>query len=246
MEKKLLIANWKMNKLPSEEISFIENNIGKLQESLSQSDYNLVICPTFLTISQIENKTEPPIFIGAQNVSEHSSGSHTGQVSAKGLAELGCSYAIVGHSEDRLENSTSNKSVAQKVFQLFEEKVVPIVCIGETAEEKNSNKGQEALKAQLAPVIEKTTDENIFIAYEPIYAIGTGVVPSNEYLKEIFNFLGTQTANLSNSRLLYGGSVDSGNMELLNKICKIDGYLIGKASLDFKELQKMITFKSPL
>ena len=107
-----------------------------------------------------------------------------------------------------------------------------------------------ALKAQLKPIIEKIEKieppENILFAYEPIYAIGSGTIPSSEYLEEIFSFIYKEVSSLKNSRILYGGSVDSKNMELLNKICKIDGYLIGKASLDFKELQKMITFKSPL
>ena len=241
-----------MNKLPLEEVSFIENNFEKLQESLKDSDFNLVICPTFLSLSEIAQKaaSKSSISIGAQNVSEHSIGSHTGQICAKGLAEIGCSYAIVGHSEDRQENSTSNESVANKAIQLLKEKIIPIICIGETSDEKNSNIGMAALKIQLKPIIKKIEkiepSEEIFFAYEPIYAIGSGAVPSSEYLEEIFNFISKEVSSIKNYKLLYGGSVDSENMELLNKICKIEGYLIGKAGLDFKELQKMITFKSPL
>lgn len=243
MQKKLIyVANWKMNMPAARAIPFLNNNANALK-TLAQTA-QIIICPSFISIPLLEpiaKKTS--ISLGAQDCSAQTSGAFTGQVSADDLLQTGVLYTLVGHSECRINNHDTSALVAQKCLRAIENSITPIICIGETADEKASGNTQNVLTAQLAPVFEvlKNHSTPILLAYEPVWAIGTGMIPTADHLNEIFTFLvNIFAAHAIAARLLYGGSITNTNAAELKKIAHIDGFLIGGASLDFQELKKIV------
>ncbi|MCK4499816.1 triosephosphate isomerase [Candidatus Babeliales bacterium] len=252
---RLLVANWKMNLRPSEEINFVKKHYDRLVNLAKQSNTQIVLCPTFLSIMSIaknisSNSTNTYLSIGAQDCSTRAIGSFTGQISAACLAEIGCTHVIVGHSEERRAHKESNLQVAHKTIQLLIHGLTPIVCIGESASEKQTSRSKEVLSTQIKTVIDTLNKlssarrYNLCIAYEPLYAIGSGNVPTTEHLEEIFGHIMRELRNapsIKNITYLYGGSVNSRQLPMLKKVSKIQGYLVGNASLSFQEMEKMLT-----
>ena len=197
----------------------------------------LILCPTHLNINlfNLDNFS-----LGAQNVSVRDNGAYTGEISARDLKSSGVSYSIIGHSERREYQKESNKDINEKIKRLFENDIIPILCIGETKEERENGKVKEILKEELQTAIEGLTDtqkSQIIIAYEPIWSIGTGIIPTNEEIKEVFNFIKTI---LPENKILYGGSANDKNIDILKEIQEIDGYLLGGLSLKPLDLQVFI------
>ncbi|MFC1854495.1 triose-phosphate isomerase [Candidatus Dependentiae bacterium] len=257
--KKILVANWKMNLRPSEEIKFIRRHHKELIRLAKNSKTRIVICPSFLSvlpISQIFSSSPSDFLVlGAQDCSTRAIGSFTGQISAACLAEAGCEYTIVGHSEERKAHKESDEQVAYKTIQLLIHGITPIICIGESAEEKKAGRSHEVLSRQIKTITESLSRlclehrYHICVAYEPLYAIGSGQVPSKEHLENVFEHVVQDLSgneSLKKVTYLYGGSVSHSQLPILDSIKKVDGYLVGAASLCFQELEKMLeSWKEP-
>lgn len=187
----------------------------------------LILCPTYLNIPLVNID----ILLGSQNVSNKDNGAYTGEISATQLKQFGVKYAIVGHSERREYQKETNEDIKEKINKLIENGITPILCIGESKEERENNTYKEVLKEELS-ILDNTS--NVIIAYEPIWSIGTGIIPTNEEIIEVFTLI---KSILPNNKVLYGGSANVDNIDTLKQIDLIDGYLLGGLSLKPEKLQ---------
>ena len=202
-----------------------------------KSESTLILCPTHLNIG---NYNFTNFSLGAQNVSSFNKGAHTGEISADQLKSFGVEYCIIGHSERRQEQRESLQVIRDKINNLNQENIIPILCIGETLEERQNNKVEEVLKEEVITATSNLTDEQkerLIVAYEPIWSIGTGLIPTNEEIKETLKFIKKM---LPTTKILYGGSANEKNIEVLKQCSEIDGYLLGGLSLKPLELQTFI------
>ena len=239
---KYLIANWKMNSLDiSDWILKFENNCGEIS---SKETLQIVVCPNFLQIPFFIEKSafSKYLLTGSQDVSEKDPGPFTGQVSSKHLSNFSeIHYCIVGHSEQRMAGDT-NSIVFQKTQKLINEKISPVVCVGESLETKESGNRENFLFKQLEPFsdFENFKSNSIIIAYEPIWAIGTGISAEISSIRESIDFIKAtlETKNIQ-SEILYGGSVNATNSKEILAEKNISGLLVGNASLDGEEFAKI-------
>ncbi len=238
MSRKILIAgNWKMNKTATEAVELAKPIIDAVA---NQNDIDVLMCPTFTSISAVSalvgNST---VKIGAQNVSDKASGAYTGEISAAMLRDLQVSYVILGHSERRSYYGETDAFINKKVLACLESNLKPVLCVGETLEEREAGKVDEVIKTQLVgglADVPAEKAESVVIAYEPVWAIGTGKTATPEQAQEVHAFirqtlteiLGTVSANI---RILYGGSMKPSNADELLAKPDIDGGLIGGAAL---------------
>ncbi len=232
--KKIIVANWKMQIGPSQGLILAK----EYKRLLKNVKNELVACPDFLAlpgIAKIFSQTK--IALGAQDCAPASRGALTGEVAAIDLSSLGARYVIIGHSERRLVMGEGNDLIRLKIEVALKEKLIPIICVGESLPDKEAGKAKEILAAQLKSAIKglnlkKAND--IIIAYEPIWAIGTGepIIPVEA--ENIHRFLKAQSAKLIGQipRVIYGGSVNVDNAANFLKQANVDGLLVGGASLD--------------
>lgn len=197
-------------------------------------DRKMILCPTniFIGIANLSN-----VELGAQNVSSTECGAYTGEVSASQLKSMGVKYCIVGHSERRKYQQETDEEISCKIKILLKEDIIPILCVGEEKEERENGKHYEKIIKELDQDMKNLTSEEkekIIIAYEPIWAIGTGLIPTNEEIAQIIQQI---KEILPKSKVLYGGSVNDKNIEELKKIKTIDGYLLGGLSLKPEQLK---------
>ena len=221
-----------------------KSNLGKedflaYQEKMRnvKSDSQIIMCPTFLNINLFHLTNAS---LGAQNVSRTTPGAYTGEISAKDLKASGVEYTIIGHSERRQYQKESLEDIHEKLKMLLEQGITPILCIGETKEEREQNKVEEVLGRELETATDGLGEEEkkkIIIAYEPIWSIGTGIIPTIEEIEEVFRFIKKSFATNS---ILYGGSANEKNIDILKTSPLIDGYLLGGLSLKPEELQIFI------
>lgn len=243
----LYIANWKMRKTFDQTKSFIADFGSDLAALAAKPGIEIVIAPSFVCLHYSFAQLDPAIGIAAQDCSTHSSGAYTGQVDAISLKQVGCRYGLVGHSEARSYGYQSDALVADKMEQLLQAGITPIVCIGETEADYKSNQTHAVLARQLAPLAKilaaQKNPVDIVIAYEPIWSIGTGLIADLVYLNDVFDFLTTWAThqNLKRTRIVYGGSVDESNAAVFKTIRHCDGFLIGSASLDFQKFQNIVS-----
>ena len=213
----------------------IEEFLTYQQELNKIADNNLIVlCPTslYLSVAKLDN-----IKLGAQNTSCTKEGAYTGEISASQLKSLNVEYCIVGHSERRKNQKESNEEIKEKITRLLEENITPILCVGETKEEREKKQVEQILKEELEILNDINDKERIIIAYEPIWSIGTGLIPSNTEIKEVINLIKT---NYPSNKVLYGGSANEKNIDELKKIREIDGYLIGGMSLHPEKIQEFL------
>jgi len=242
----LFVANWKMQLTYYQSTVFVRDNYDSLLEYAQHR--TLVFCPSFDVITAVKAELkEAPIMLGAQDVSAYTNGAYTGQVSAQSLKEAGCVYCIVGHSERREYNYETDHLIAQKVAQLARVGITPIVCIGESLQQRQEVRTIDVLKKQLmllVATIKKESIKQVCIAYEPLWAIGTGKIPRVDeietILKEIKAYLAAQRVS-AHVQLLYGGSVSHDNASTLMAIEGVNGFLIGGASIDFQKFKKIVS-----
>jgi triosephosphate isomerase len=207
------------------------------------------VCPPFPYIAQVGALlANTPIVWGAQTVSEHRAGAYTGQVSAPMLKELGCTYVIVGHSERRQYCAETDDAVARQAVAVLDSGLMPIICVGESADEEATGQTLAVIDRQLAPVLlalAGVADEGttVVIAYEPVWAIGTGKTPTPEGVQAVHAHIRKRldAAGLVQTRILYGGSVKGSNAELLFTLPDVDGGLIGGAALDAQDFSTICT-----
>ena len=225
---KLLVANHKMN-LTKEEITAY---LDKMRNHLP-GKAEVVFCPSFPYLDLFKREGYQ---IGSQNVGLIEKGSLTGEVSASQLRSVGVTYGIVGHSERRQKLNETDEMIRTKIELLEKESITPILCIGETLEEHLNGKTNEVLERQLSEDLKNHSEETlskVVIAYEPIWAIGTGKIPSNEEIYRTVEFIRSvlQKHFHQTTKILYGGSINQENIITLETIENLDGYLVGGASL---------------
>ena len=228
------VANWKMyGNLSS--LNTLDKVI-KFSKSKEIKKGRLIYCPPYTLINSFSKKfINCQIGIGGQNCHESESyGAYTGSINSHMLKNIGAHFVIIGHSENR-EKGENNKLINLKIKSALEAKLKVIFCIGETLGEKKKNKTQSILSKQIKIGLDGISNRsNIFIAYEPVWAIGTGVVPKSEDLLKTVKFIKSKFKDKS-PRVLYGGSVNSQNIKNLKEINNIDGFLIGGASQNAKK-----------
>lgn len=240
MKKYFFIANYKMNLTFFQTIEYVEKNF---KEFLSLSkNTSIIICPSTESINVISKKfKDTHISIGAQNCSEKKDGPYTGETSAKSIKEAGCEYCIIGHSETRKNLFETEEIINKKVKNLIENGITPILCIGESEKDYKKKNTKEVIKKQLSGIINASGEikAEILIAYEPLWSIGSGLTPKKDELEDLFDFM-YELVSDCNFKFLYGGSVDAENISAMKKIDLIDGFLLGKASLDFQKFKKIV------
>ena len=237
MRKKVIAGNWKMNKLPNEAIDFID----RLTPLVKDTKNEVVVCVPYTDLFYaLLTAQGTNIKIGAQNMHFEEKGAYTGEVSAQMLKSIGVEYIIIGHSERRQYFNETDETVNKKVKTAFKHELKPIVCVGETLEQREAGKAEEIITNQTEKALEGLTDEqvqNTIIAYEPIWAIGTGKTATaedaNESCKKIRDEISKiYGQNVGKSIIIqYGGSVKSANCKELFTTSDIDGGLVGGASL---------------
>ena len=241
--KKLIAGNWKMNGLAS---SLAE--IEALKGITGEAACDIVVCPPLTLVEKAAERVGGSrIAIGAQDCHAQPSGAYTGDVSAEMLAEIGARFVILGHSERRSAYRETDAAVAAKAAAVHGAGLVSIICVGETREERDEGRAIEVVRAQLEASIPNTaTSSNTTIAYEPAWAIGTGLVPTLEQIEEIHSSIRQALEkrlgeNGLGVRILYGGSVKASNAKAIFGVSNVDGALVGGASLKASEFAGIIT-----
>ena len=237
MRQSLVMGNWKMNGLRSDGIALAN----AIAAGLKQGDQGIAVCVPYVYISDIQKAIEStPLTLGSQNVADQESGAYSGEISAAMLKDCGCTYALVGHSERRSYYGDTNESVATRFCQAQKQGVIPVLCIGETLEERESDQTFAVIDQQLNAVIDMAGVDALadsVIAYEPVWAIGTGKTATDQQAQDVHKYIREQIAAKSQSiaekvQILYGGSVKPDNAKAIFAMPDIDGGLIGGASLD--------------
>jgi len=245
MRKKLIVANWKMNKTVDEALSFLKELKFKLSNKVE-----VVICPAFTALGAMHKKVK----LGAQNCYFEEKGAFTGEISVDMLKGL-CEYIILGHSERRQYFNETDDIINKKVLLVLKKGLKPILCIGETLDERQLDKTTDIVISQLNQCLEGITKENIknvVIAYEPVWAIGTGKNASPKQAQEVHELIRSfirenyDEKTAENTLILYGGSMNSENASELLKQKDIDGGLIGGASLDASKFSKIINISADI
>ena len=246
MRRKLVVGNWKMHGMR-------ETNAVLLQGVLAAQPYpcDVAVCVPFPYLSDVAAALKgQPVAWGAQDCSAHEQGAYTGEVSAPMLSEFGCRYVIVGHSERRAFHGETDQIVADKAKAALAKGITPIVCVGETLAQREANETEVVVKRQLSVVIHTLAHciGEIVVAYEPVWAIGTGKTASPEQAQAVHAVLRAQlaaaTPHAAGMKLLYGGSVKPDNATVLFGQADIDGGLIGGAALkasDFSAICRAAT-----
>ncbi len=236
--KKLIAGNWKMNGNTTDAVHLVQEISALLNNEpdiLQRAD--LLICPPFLHIETVRKAaTNDAILMGAQDCARTSNGAHTGDISASMINDIGCEYVILGHSERRTGHKESDSLIAEKAKAAHGNNLISIICVGETAEERDQGKENDVIGTQLDQSIPDTaTDNNIVIAYEPVWAIGSGKTASPEDVASMHAFIRAKLKDRltdgNTIRILYGGSMKPENAKALLSTPNVDGGLIGGASL---------------
>lgn len=238
--KPLIVANWKMNKNISETSQFIQAFLPLVATFSNAVD--VALCPPFTALSAAHSLLKgSAVALGAQNLSENSPGAFTGEISGSMLTDVGCRYVILGHSERRQYQKESDALINKKIGVSFASKLIPIFCVGESLAEREAGQTTEVIRSQLSGGLKSIPSQQmqqIVIAYEPVWAIGTGKTATPQQAQEVHlfirDFLKDQYGSLTSLvvRILYGGSVKPDNMATLMACEDIDGGLVGGASLD--------------
>ncbi|MEH6581106.1 MAG: triose-phosphate isomerase [Halioglobus sp.] len=243
MRRPLVAGNWKMHGSRAS----IEQLLADMVQNLPASQAEVVVCPTYVHIAQAQGLCAgSAIFVGAQDCSHAESGAYTGEVSAPMLLEAGCQWVILGHSERRQYHAESDELVAAKLKAALAVGLKPMVCVGETREQRESGEAQAVVARQLDGALQgQGSLEGLVIAYEPVWAIGTGLTATPAEAQEMHAFIRDSLSVLDGvdaqaTRLLYGGSVKGGNAEELFAQPDIDGALVGGAALIVEEFLAII------
>jgi triosephosphate isomerase len=245
----LIAGNWKMHKTPDESEQLARQVVVGVRDV--KDDRIVVLCPPFTSLARVSAVVGiGPVKLGGQNMASEKSGAFTGEVSALFLKELGCQYVIVGHSERRALFHEDDALVNRKLKLALELKLVPIFCVGETLAERESNRTFDVLARQLSAGLREVAwrIDSLVIAYEPVWAIGTGRTATPAQASEVHAFIRDRVKaggppDAADVTILYGGSVKADNIDELMARPEINGVLVGGASLKAEEFLRIITYK---
>lgn len=248
MRRKVIAGNWKMNMLPNEAIEYIQ----AFEPMVKDSKAEIILCVPYTDLFYcLMNAQGTNIKIGAQNMHFAESGAYTGEVSGKMLKSIGVEYVIIGHSERRQYFNETDETVNKKIKSAFENELKPIVCVGETLEQREAGKTESIITSQTRLALEGLTSEqvkNTIIAYEPIWAIGTGKTATSEDANNSIKAIRAEIKRIYGEDvsedviIQYGGSVKSSNAKELFSTSDIDGGLVGGASLKPDEFSKIVNY----
>ena len=249
MRKKIIAGNWKMNMLPGDTINFIEQFVPRVKNT----ENTVILCVPFTDLFYAWHSLEGSnVHLGAQNMHWEEKGAYTGEISGEMLKSVGVEYVIIGHSERRQYFDETDEIVNKKIKSAFEDNLKPIVCVGESLEQKEEGKTEKIITEQTQKALEGLTNEqivNTIIAYEPIWAIGTGKTATSEDANNSIKAIRNKIKEIygeeisQNVMILYGGSVKSTNARELFETSDIDGALVGGASLKADEFAKIVNYK---
>jgi triosephosphate isomerase (TIM) len=250
MRKALIAGNWKMFKTLEEAVLFAKELALKVKDV---SDREILVCPPDLYIYPlIQALAGSPVVVGAQNVFWEDQGAFTGEVSAPMVKSTGARFAIIGHSERRQYFSETDETVNKRLKACLKAGITPIVCVGETLVEREAGKTLDVIGYQMTNGLKDISTAQaaqLVIAYEPVWAIGTGKTATPEIAQEVHGFIRSQVKNLFGPeiagaiRILYGGSVKPDNIDVLMAQADIDGALVGGASLDVASFERIIRYR---
>ncbi len=248
MRRPIIAGNWKMYKTPSEAVSLIE----ELKPLVKDAQAEVVVCPPFICLPAAKEALDDSnIKLGAQNMYWEEQGAFTGEVAPGMLKEAGVEYVIIGHSERRQYFGETDEMVNKKVLSAVSHNLIPIICVGETLEQREQGVTEKVVDTQTRAALKGLTADvadRVVIAYEPVWAIGTGRTASSDDANEVIGYirkvvesvLGSQAA--AQIRILYGGSVKPDNAAELMNMPEIDGGLVGGASLKAQDFSKIVNY----
>jgi len=247
MRKTIIAGNWKMNNNHEQAGALVQELIEKVNDV---EDVEIVVCPPFTSLSAVHDLVDNTnIGLGAQNMHWEEKGAFTGEVSANMLLTLGCRYVILGHSERRTYFHETDEIVARKTQAAIKAGLTPIVCVGETLEERESGVTESVIKKQVEGSLQSLSADEFngtVLAYEPVWAIGTGLTATSDQAQEVHSFIRGLIVNIFGddiatvTRIQYGGSMKPGNAGELLSMKDIDGGLIGGAALDAGSFEGII------
>ncbi|MAO65951.1 MAG: triose-phosphate isomerase [Balneola sp.] len=254
MRRFLIAGNWKMNCGPYDAAELLEGLTEKKAEI--SDDVDVLVCPPFVSIGMaVKYLYDTDIQVGGQNLHFEENGAYTGEISGSMLTESGCNYVIIGHSERRQYFGETDTTVNKRVHKAIEHKLAPIVCVGESLDQRKKDEHFELVKNQIKAALHGVSDTDaldVVIAYEPIWAIGTGETATPEQAQVMHEYIRTVLADIYSEEIaeqiniLYGGSMKPGNAEELLSQPDVDGGLIGGASLDADSFSEIITIAEDL
>lgn len=241
MNKKIIIGNWKMNKTFTETVEFLDkfSKIYREKSDLIASNLNFGIAMPYTNLAAFKQNKVSDLKLSAQDVSMHNKGAYTGEVSISMLKDLDVQYVVLGHSERRTYHKETNELVNNKAKIALENGITPIICVGETLQEYEKGLTKEVVKEQIEGSLKDLDLTKIILAYEPIWAIGTGKVATPEIAQDICEYIHSITSD--DLIVQYGGSVSPKNIAELYQQKDIDGFLVGGASLEPDSFMQLLT-----
>lgn len=247
MRKPIIAGNWKMHKTIAEALEFVN----EVKDRVNNDKVEAVICAPFTLLKDLKQATKGTnIKIGAQNMHFEEKGDFTGEISPLMLKELDMDYVVIGHSERRQYFNETDETVNKKVLKALEVGIDPILCVGETLEEREAGNTKDVCKVQVEKALENVSKEDlakVVIAYEPVWAIGTGKTATSEDANDVIAYIREVVANLygelaNEVRIQYGGSVKPSNVAEIMNQSDIDGALVGGASLEANDYVELVNF----
>ena len=247
MRKPIIAGNWKMHKTIAEALEFVN----EVKDRVNNDKVEAVICAPFTLLKDLKQATKGTnIKIGAQNMHFEEKGAFTGEISPLMLKELDMDYVVIGHSERRQYFNETDETVNKKVLKALEVGIDPILCVGETLEEREAGNTKDVCKVQVEKALENVSKEDlakVVIAYEPVWAIGTGKTATSEDANDVISYIREVVANLygelaNEVRIQYGGSVKPSNVAEIMNQSDIDGALVGGASLEANDYVELVNF----
>ena len=247
MRKPIIAGNWKMHKTIAEALEFVN----EVKDRVNNDKVEAVICAPFTLLKDLKQATKGTnIKIGAQNMHFEEKGAFTGEISPLMLKELDMDYVVIGHSERRQYFNETDETVNKKVLKALEVGIDPILCVGETLEEREAGNTKDVCRVQVEKALENVSKEDlakVVIAYEPVWAIGTGKTATSEDANDVIAYIREVVANLygelaNEVRIQYGGSVKPSNVAEIMNQSDIDGALVGGASLEANDYVELVNF----
>ena len=232
MRRNIVAANWKMHFDMEKAIKVAQEMVEKVR-----SDSEIIVCPSFVFLDRLSKVfSNSQIRLGAQNMCFKEEGAFTGEVSPIMIKSVGCEYVILGHSERRHIFGENDVDIHKKVVSAIEHELKPIVCVGETLSQRDDGKAFDIVERQIISALDGIDLDKVVVAYEPVWAIGTGVAADKETITQMHKFIREIVGDVA---ILYGGSVKDTNAKELAEIEDVDGFLVGSASLDAEKFAKI-------